>query len=70
MSLNGRYLPFRDKGPGYEGRGMNFSLKISSEALRISCLRPGHTNLGVTPYVTAVPQPWRLPGPTDTALVL
>lgn len=37
FSLHSRYLPPGDKGPSLEGRGMNFSLRISSEALRISC---------------------------------
>lgn len=47
--FHGRYLAFGDKGPSLEGRGMNFSLKISSEALRISCLNSGTSYLGVTP---------------------
>lgn len=66
VSSHGRYLPFRDKGLSHEGRGAHFSLKISSEVLRINCLRPGTRYVGIT----ANPQPWQLPGHVDPALKL
>ena len=66
ISLHGRYLLFGAKGTSHEGREMNFSLKFSNEAWRISCPGLGH----LTPGMTANPQSWQLPRPTDSALKL